>query len=260
MLGLPILITVSRAPGMPTATNLNAFLDLSTLPGPLLQHVHQVLFVPLGALVVVFARLILGVRALGVLSPILLALALPTTGYLAGLAFVSVTLLIVSVAVRPMLKAHGLPYSARVAALLSTVALLMLLPLLLLRHVPTVRTAEFAYLPVVALGLVTERYAATVTREGLRTAVNRTAVTMAEAVTIAFMATTLHGVDLLARRPELLLTQIWCVVVLSRYLAVRLLERHRDAEPARAGRPGPGAGNRVAAPASSEHNPEEAEL
>jgi 7 transmembrane helices usually fused to an inactive transglutaminase len=224
LLGVPLLIVIGRLSGMPSAHALNDFLDLSTLPAPLLQHVHQVLFVPLGALIVVFARLVVGVRALGVLSPILLALALPTTGYLPGLGFVSVTLLIVSLAVRPMLKAHGLPYSARVAALLSTVALLMLLPLLVLRQMPAVGASDFAYFPVVALGLVTERFAATWTSEGQRTAVKRTAVTMAEAVAITFVATTLRGVDLLARHPELLLTQIWCVVVLSRYLSVRLFE------------------------------------
>jgi hypothetical protein len=224
LLGVPALTLIARAAPLPTAHGVSTFLDLSTLPPPLLAHVHQVLFVPLGALVVVFARLVVGARALGVLSPILLALALPTTGYLPGLLFLTVTLLVVSLTVRPLLKAHGLPYSARVAALLSTVALLMLLPLIVLRHPAASRTAEFAYFPVVALGLVTERFAATLNRAGPRLAVARTAVTMVEAVTIAFVATTLHGVALLTRHPELLLTQIWCVVVLSRYLSVRFLE------------------------------------
>ena len=233
-IGLPLLCVIGRLPALPTAKPLNALLDLSTLPAPLLGQVHTLLTVSLGALVVVIARLVVGVRALGVLSPILLALALPRTGYLPGLAFLTVTLLLVSLGVRPMLKAHGLPYSARVAALISTVAVIMLLPLLLLRQVSEHRAAEFAYFPIVALALITERFAATAHREGERTAIGRTAITMAEASTITFIGTTLGGITLLTHHPELLLVQIWFVIFLSRYLGVRVIERWRTAAQARA--------------------------
>lgn len=235
LVGVPLLLVVGRLPGMPTAHALDAALDLSTLAPPLRAHVHQVLFVPLGALVVVLARLTLGLRALGVLSPILIAMALPVTGVLPGLAFVTGVLAVATLLVRPMLRSHGLPYSARVAALLSTVAILMLIPLLVLRALPWAGAAEFASFPVVALGLVTERFAATRHREGLSVTTRRTLVTMGEAVVIATLADRLHGVDLLMHHPELLLTQVWCVVMISSRLSLRLAERrHQPPSPSTA--------------------------
>lgn len=230
LVGMPVLILLLRLPGMRTAPGLDSFLDLSTLPRNMRDHVHLVLFIPVGGLIITLARLVVGVRALGVLSPILLAVALPQTGYATGLLFATAVLLVVSLVVRPLLRAHGLPYSARVAALLSTAAALMLLPMVLLRHVSWAAPAVgLAYFPVVALGLLTERFATTLNASGWRIAAERAAVTMAEAVLIAFVSTELRAADLLARHPELLLIQIWCLVVVSRYLSLRLVERVRPA-------------------------------
>jgi hypothetical protein len=223
---IPVAVVVGRLDGMPTARLLDRALDLSTLPAPLRAHVHQVLFVPLGALVVVVARLTLGVRALGVLSPILIALALPVTGIVPGALFVACALAVSTLVVRPVLRSHGLPYSARVAALLSGVAILMLLPLVLVRHAAGSGTTGFAYFPVVALGLVTERFADTLNREGLLISVGRTLVSLGEAIVIAVIAVQLHGADLLMRHPELLLVQMFCVVAVSVHLSPRLVERH----------------------------------
>lgn len=223
MLLVPLLLTLERLPGVPGADGLTAMLDLGTLPADLRDHVVQVLFVPIGALVVVIGRLTLGLRPLGALSPILLAMALPVTGVVAGVGFVCLTLLLTTLLVRPLLKSHGLPYSARVAALLSAVALLMLLPLVLLRGFGAEAT-QFAYFPVVALGLVTERFAATLRSNGTRVAAGRTAVSLGMAVLIAAVAT--HGgTDLLLHRPELLLAQMALVILISRHLSWRLWEK-----------------------------------
>ncbi len=225
LLVLPALIMLIRVTGAPGSGALDRALDLSTVPPTLLAHVHQVLFVPLGALVVVAFRLVLGLRALGTLSPILLGLALMTTGYGRGLIFVSVALIFVALVVRPVLRSQGIPYSARVAGLLSTVALLTLLPLLFLRHDPDLRAAQFAYFPVVALGLVTERFAVALGHDGQLLAIKRTVMTMIEAVVITFIATTGNVLAVLSTHPELLLIQIWCVVLVSRYLNFRVFER-----------------------------------
>ena len=223
MLLVPLLLTLERLPGVPGADRLTTLLDLGTLPADLRAHVLQVLFVPLGALVVVVGRLVLGLRPLGALSPILIAMALPVTGVLPGLGFVCFTLLMTTLMVRPLLKSHGLPYSARVAALLSAVAILMLLPLVVLRGFGF-SAPPFAYFPVVALGLVTERFAATLRSSGTAVATGRTVVSLVEAVLIAALAT--HGgADLLLHRPELLLAQMGLVILVSRHLSWRLWER-----------------------------------
>ena len=226
LVAVPLAVTLVRLLPVPLARQLDAALDLTTLPAPLLAHVRNVLLVPVGALVVVVFRLTFGVRALGVLSPVLLGVALPTAGLVPGLAFLAVAVGVSAVFVRPVLRAHGLPFSARVAALLSIVAILMLLPLLVLRHTPGAHPEAFAYLPPVALGLVTERFAATAHREGLGTAAGRTVLTCVEAVVIGWVGAGLGLVHVLARHPELLLLQVWAVVVVSTRLSPRLVERH----------------------------------
>ena len=226
LLGVPLAVTLLRLlPGGP-GPRLDAALDLTTLPPALLAHVHNVLLVPIGALVVVVFRLTLGVRALGVLSPVLLGVALPTAGLVPGLAFLAVALGLSTLVVRPVLRAYGLPFSARVAALLSIVAILMLLPLLVLRQAPGAHPETFAYLPPVALGLVTERFASTAHKEGLPVAAGRTAVTCLQAVVIGWVGVGLGVVDVLSRHPELLAVQVLAVVVVSSRLSPRLVERH----------------------------------
>ena len=226
LLALPLAVTAARLLPVAPARTLDAALDLSTLPPVLLAHVHNVLLVPVGALVVVVFRLTLGVRALGVLSPVLLGVALPTAGLLPGLGFLAVAVVLSTLLVRPVLRAHGLPFSARVAALLSIVAILMLLPLLVLRQTPGAHPESFAYLPPVALGLVTERFAATAHKEGVPTAAGRTLLTCIEAVVIGWVGFGLGVVPLLTRHPELLVVQVLAVMVVSSRLSPRLVERH----------------------------------
>ena len=226
LLAVPAVITVLRLLPISAAESVTTALDLTTLPVPLLTHVQSVLLVPVGALVVVIFRLTLGVRALGVLSPVLLGAALPAAGLLPGLAFLGVAVAGSTLVVRPVLRSHGLPFSARVAALLSVVAILMLVPLLALRNTPAAHPEAFAYLPPVALGLVTERFAATAHREGLGTAAGRTVLTCLQAVVIGWVGAGLGLVHVLARHPELLLLQVWAVVVVSTRLSPRLVERH----------------------------------
>jgi hypothetical protein len=226
LVAVPLAVTGFRLLPLPIAQELDAALDLTTLPAGLLTHVQNVLLVPVGALVVVVFRLTLGVRALGVLSPVLLGVALPSAGLLPGLSFLVVAVGVSALFVRPVLRAHGLPFSARVAALLSIVAILMLLPLLVLRQTPGAHPEAFALLPPVALGLVTERFASTAHREGVATASGRTLLTCVEAVAIGWVGTGLGAVHLLARHPELLLVQVWAVMVVSTRLSPRLVERH----------------------------------
>lgn len=92
---------------------------------------------------------------------------------------------------------------------------------------------------MVALGLVTERFAATLHNEGTAVAATRTAVSLGEAVVIATVAT--HGgANLLLHRPELLLAQMALMILISQHMSWRLWERGRsgdaNATPLRTGR------------------------
>jgi len=196
------------------------FLSLEHLPAALERAVENVLFVPLGAVVVVLFRLTLGIRVLGLFRPILMAMAFAIIGAGLSLGFLAFALAVV-VALRPPLR--PLHSYARVAVLLSLVGALMLLPLMAGAwwDVPWLR--EIAFFPVIALCLTCESFARVLDREGLAPAVRRTVATILAAWITFLIASAPGTLELFLRFPELLLAQAGLILLITRYLDLRLL-------------------------------------
>ncbi|MHC4786806.1 MAG: 7TM domain-containing protein, partial [Planctomycetota bacterium] len=102
-------LTLGRMSWAPTAEMLGRFVSLTNLPPSMLERVSYLLFVPVGALVVVLVRLTLGIRLLGPFRSILLAIAFQITGVTLGLLFLAAVIAAI-VLLRPHLKQMGLPY------------------------------------------------------------------------------------------------------------------------------------------------------
>jgi hypothetical protein len=242
------LLTLARLPALPTSAYLTKHLTLLTVPLSLQHTLTHILLVPLGALLVVFARLTLGIHVLGPFRSILLAFAFVATGLVLGLVFLVATVLILVLA-RPVVSSLRLPYFGRVSVLISAVAVVMVMVTLAggwLRSASLRNVAEF---PIVVLLLVGEKVAVTIRRDGIHCGVWR-------AGTTALIGVALTGVNaipgleqLLLGRPELLLVEIAFIVIVSTLGTWRLLEainpRPRTAHP----RPAPHA---VEAKAQSE--------
>ena len=73
LIGLPLALMIGKLSWLPTSEVLRQFVSLSGVPGEMSDRVSYVLFIPLGALVVVVVRLTLGIRVLGPFRSILLA-------------------------------------------------------------------------------------------------------------------------------------------------------------------------------------------
>jgi 7 transmembrane helices usually fused to an inactive transglutaminase len=215
-------IAVLRLPALPTADTLNHGLSLDGLPPNVHAQLQFAVFVPIGSLVLVCARYVFGLRAFGVFSPILIALGLTGAGYLVGLAFLILALIVVALGIRPSLKRHRLPYVARVSVLLSAVAVLLVSVVLLAQSLDATLASRLAAYPVIALCLVCERFAASVTASGLAAATHRVAVTVGVAVIIALLAGPAGGERLVTRMPELLLLMIAAMVYVPKHLDLRL--------------------------------------
>jgi 7 transmembrane helices usually fused to an inactive transglutaminase len=231
---LPAVILLLRIPGLPTAAPLAHVLTATAAPAALQAAVHFTLFVPIGALVVTFCRLTLGLRALNVFSPILMALGFGAVGPVLGLGFLVVALGLVGLIIRPRLVARKLPYAARVPVLLSSAALLLLVPVVLAPQLDLPWLEDVAAYPVVALCLVCEKFARTLHTSGVSVTARRTAVTVTEALVIALIAGPLGGVWLFSHFPELLVAQIGCLMVVATHGDRRFFEAFASApEPAR---------------------------
>lgn len=220
LFGVPLLLVLAKMPGLPTADFLQQYDSLLHLPARLQSKVSHILFVPLGAMLVVFFRLTLGIRVLGPFRSVLLAVAFQATGILLGLLFLVTTVAIV-VAVRPPIKTLRLPYFGRITVMLSTVAVLMVLGVLAGDWLQLNLLRNIAYFPIVVLCLIADAFARTIRKEGPRSAVWRGSMTALIAVLLTCLAEIPQVRHLLLQYPELLVAQIGGIVLISRFLAFR---------------------------------------
>jgi hypothetical protein len=197
--------------------------SLVSLPDKLQHKLTHILFVPLGAVLVVFVRLTLGWRVLGPFRSILLAVAFQATGAPLGIMFLAVTIAIMA-GIRPWLRALSLPYFGRITVMLSSVAVLITLGVMASQwfHVGLLQT--IAYFPIVVLCLVADAFARTLAKEGTRSALWRAGTTGLIAVALAALAGLPQLTQLLIRYPELLIAQIGGIIVISRFMNWRLLD------------------------------------
>src|SRR5215813_8660691 len=179
---VPLVIMLGKLPAMPTSELFNSAFSLSSVPHHMQAHLEYTIFVPLGALVVTFFRLTLGLRVFGVFRPILIAIAFKMIGITIGLIFLTCVLVVIGFAVRPILKARRMPYFARVSVLLSSVVILMIIPILAGLWLSAGSLVKITYFPVVSLCLITESFTKALKDMGLGIAVQRCAMTVIVAV------------------------------------------------------------------------------
>lgn len=223
MLAPVVVIEAWRVPGMPGAGYLASHLTLATAPPALEGTLRNILFVPIGALVVVAFRLALGVHVLGPFRSILLAFAFLATGIWFGLIFLAATVAILVFA-RPMLEMLKLPYFGRISMMLCLVVLLLTTTTLLggWLHSPVLGTV--AHFPIIVLVLVGDKVATTIRREGALPGVWRAAMTALTGVVVTGIAFIPGLAPLLLRRPELMLAEMTLIVIVSSLCNWRLLE------------------------------------
>src|SRR5215831_9313545 len=221
LFALPLAIALAKLPMLPTSSVWAGMFSLADLPAQFHKSAENVLFVPLGALVVVLFRLTLGLRVLGLFRPILVAMAFEIIGIPISLAFLLFVLVII-VVLRSLLTTDH-TYS-RVAILLSLASALLFAPLMAgdWWHIAWLR--EIVFFPVIALCLTCESFAKVLDKEGIGEAVWRTVVTVLAAVAITSFINFPGVVELILRFPELLLVQAGCILLINKYLDLRLFE------------------------------------
>jgi hypothetical protein len=218
----PFLVAVGKWPALPASEFFMRAFSLASLSGNRESRVEYILSVPFGATLVVFFRLFLGIRLLGPFRSILIAVAFQITGILPGLVFLAIVIGIV-LATRPFIKAIRLPYFARVSVIVSIVALIMLMALLSSTWLGIESLSRVAYFPIIALCLMGEGFARTLSKEGLGSALWRGTMTAFVAVLITFLFQINGFRKVFLYFPELLIIEIGCIIVVGEFLDFRLL-------------------------------------
>lgn len=194
------------------------------------QSMFKLLFLlPLGALVVVFMRIIVGIKTAGTFMPILLALAFLYTKLIPGL--LSFTLIVVfGLLLRGYLSKLNLLMVARIAALIVLVVFIISIMSYVSFKLGLENTITATFFPMVIIAWTIERMSILWEEEGGAEVLTQGLGSMVVAVLAYFLMTNSLLSHLSFNFPELNLVILALVLLIGQYTGYRLseLRRFRD--------------------------------
>jgi hypothetical protein len=191
------------------------------------QAIYQILLmVPLGVLLLVIMRNVIGVKTFGTFMPVLIALAFRETQLLWGIVLFCIVVGM-GLAVRLYLERLKLLMVPRLASVLIVVILLMAVLSLLSHRMGLERGLSVALFPMVILAMTIERMSIVWEERGAAEAFRQGMGSLFVAV-LAYGVMTRETLEhLVFVFPELLLLVLAATLLLGRYTGYRLLELYR---------------------------------
>ncbi len=216
---------------LPLNANKNegaALIDFSIYSLPLAEQnaFKSILLVPIGALVVVIMRLLIGVKTSGTFMPILIALAFIQTTLVAGV-LIFLTVVGAGLVIRSFLSRLNLLLVARISAVIIVVILIMAIFSIISSKLGIERALTVTFFPMIILAWTIERMSVLWEEDGPREVFKQGAGSLLVAV-IAYLCMTNSIIEHLTFNfPELLLALLGLILVLGQYTGYRLSELRR---------------------------------
>ncbi|MBM3887510.1 MAG: hypothetical protein FJ388_00120 [Verrucomicrobia bacterium] len=204
-------------------------LDLTRLPLEMHDVLEVILLMPLGALVTVLFRTLVGMRTYGTFTPTLIALSFIYNDWRAGLLTFAIVLAL-GLTSRALLDRLKLLLVPRLSVVLTLVVLCIIFAISLLDYVRLTPSAQAVLLPMVILTMMVERFYLTAEEDSPAFATQLLAATiLVAAFCYLVLRWTTVGHFVLAF-PEVHLFTIAALILLGRYSGYRLSElwRFRD--------------------------------
>ena len=191
------------------------------------QNVYRIiLMVPLGALVIVMLRNLVGLATFGTFMPVLVAMAFRETSLWWGVIMFT-TLVSVGLILRQFLENLHLLLVPRLAAVLTIVIMMIAIFSVISVRLDMERGLSVALFPVVILAMTIERMSIVLEETGSREAIKLGLGSLVAAI-LGYLAMTDELLShLFFVFPELLLVVLACTLLLGRYTGYRLLELWR---------------------------------
>lgn len=210
------------------AVEQSVLVDFSLFSLPIqTQAVYGVLLmIPIGALVMVFMRNVIGIDAFGTFMPVLIALSFRETQLFWGVVLFTL-LVTLGLSIRFLLERLRLLLVPRLGAVLIVVVVLMLLISVTSHKMGLETGLSVALFPMVIIAMTIERMSVVWEERGAADAMRAGAGSLVIA-SIAYLAMGMDWLEhLVFTFPELLLTVLAVVVLLGRYTGYRLTELTR---------------------------------
>ncbi|MDH3671349.1 MAG: inactive transglutaminase family protein [Gammaproteobacteria bacterium] len=233
--GLKTLVSVRRSEQASiTAALMRGEVDIPHLVGFSLfglpiatQEVYRILLlIPVGALVLVLMRNVVGVKTFGTFMPILIALAFRETELLWGVVLFSLVVAL-GLSVRFYLEHLKLLIVPRLASVLIVVVLLMVVISVITHKLGLERGLSVALFPMVILTMTIERMSIVWEERGAAEAIQQGLGSLAVAVLAYLVMSISYIAYLVFVFPELMLLLLASTLLLGRYAGYRLLELRR---------------------------------
>jgi transglutaminase-like putative cysteine protease len=205
------------------ALNVWALFERLGLPFTLLQ---TVLMLPIGALIVVLFRNVIGMPTFGTFLPALIATGAGQTGPLWGLVGVCIAIGTV-VLLRWALHRLALLHSPTLAILLAGVTTTLLATTMIAERLGQPSLAHVTFFPIAVLAIASERFYLAWTEQGSTRAMKELGGTLLVTLACFVVMHSLALQILLVGYPEVLLLVVAANVYLGRWVGVRVLEYRR---------------------------------
>lgn len=181
------------------------------------------LMIPLGALVVVIFRNVIGLETFGTFLPALIAAASRETGLMWGLVGF-VLIILVSSFVRRILDWVHLLHSPKMAIMLTTVVIVMLLMTVFSVQLGLFDLAHVTLFPIAILAITAERFAIIEVEQGWRKAIQITLATLVVISAAYAVMDSLFLQSMILAFPELLFIVVALNLWLGKWVGMRVSE------------------------------------
>ena len=200
--------------------NVWALFDRMGLPFSLLR---TLLMLPIGALIVVLFRNVIGLPTFGTFLPALLAAAAGQTGLGWGLTGVLIVMAVVAL-VRAAMQRLQLLHSPMLAILLACVVITMLTTSLLAEGAGQTHLARLSFFPIAVLAIAAERFYLALSEQDATSALRDLTGTIVVVTACYVLMNSLALQILLSGFPEILLYVVAANIYLGRWIGVRVSE------------------------------------
>ncbi|WP_299732593.1 inactive transglutaminase family protein [uncultured Endozoicomonas sp.] len=205
-----------------------ALIDFSiyTLPLEVQNAFKIILLIPIGVLVVLVMRIIVGLKTSGTFMPVLIAMAFLQTQLLPGLT-IFISLVSIGLWIRSFLSQQNMLLVARLGAVIIVVILIMAAMSILSWKLGITQALTVTFFPMIILAWTIERMSILWEEEGPKHVVTEGGGSLLVATMSYLLMSNPIVEQLTFNFPELMLTLLGLVLLLGQYTGYRLLELKR---------------------------------
>lgn len=202
--------------------------SLFTLPSSQQNAFKQILLVPMGVLIVVILRIIIGIRTMGTFMPVLFALAFIQTTLVNGLIMFFV-IIFSGLFIRFYLSKLRLLLVARISSVIIVVIAIMSFMSIVSYKLGLTQALSVTFFPMIILSWTIERMSILWEEEGGKEVLVQGSGSLIVAVLAYFSMDNIYVSFLFFNFPELLLVVLAIIILIGRYTGYRVTELLRFA-------------------------------